>query len=304
MRVAIRRTLSLAAGLAVGAAGADVTVDRDAALRHAAFALGYAAGAPAAPVAAILLDVNGDGRPDLVVANTGGDNVTVLLNTTATGADATSFAAAREFATLARPDAVTAADLDGDGRPDLVVGRTGDGGVMLLLNTTAPGADTADFAVADGLADDAAARSHNTDRTPDPFAFTDVEQALLNSPQVSDSVVLEGFRSDAPIGVTGGEYSLGCTGAFTTAAGTVAPHSTVCVRHTSSALHATATDTTLTVGGVADTFTSTTPAAQDFSQAGALALLDLLLGGLAALGLARRQAKKIRSRGCPCERIR
>ena len=96
-------------------------------------------------------DVNGDGKPDLIVANSADDTVSVLLNTTAPGAATPSFAAQQAFATGSEPDSVTTADVNGDGKPELIVanyrfyniiGET----VSVLLNTTAPGAATASFA--------------------------------------------------------------------------------------------------------------------------------------------------------------
>lgn len=107
------------------------------------------------------------------------------------------------------------------------------------------------------------------DITPDPFTFTDQTDVAKSTLITSAPVTLTGFTSNAPITVTGGEYSIGCTATFTATAGTVAPGSTVCVRHTSSAAGGTAVNTTLTVGaasgvaGVSDTFRSTTTGAPD-----------------------------------------
>ena len=66
-------------------------------------------------------DVNGDGKPDLIVANQNDNTVSVLLNTTAPGAATPSFAAQQTFATGSAPVSVTAADVNGDGKPDLIV---------------------------------------------------------------------------------------------------------------------------------------------------------------------------------------
>ena len=65
--------------------------------------------------------------------------MSVLLNTTATGATTPTFAAQQTFATGTCPYSVTAADLNGDGKPDLIVANGSSNTVSVLLNTTAPG---------------------------------------------------------------------------------------------------------------------------------------------------------------------
>ena len=91
-------------------------------------------------------DVNGDGRPDLIVANLGSTTVSVLLNTTAAGATTPTFAAGQTFATGSEPVSVALGDVNGDGRPELIVANFNAGMVSVLLNTTPAGATTPTFA--------------------------------------------------------------------------------------------------------------------------------------------------------------
>ena len=99
--------------------------------------------------------------------------------------------------------------------------------------------------------------------TPDPFAFPSVGGVAVGSTQTSSTITLTGLASPASIGVTGGGYSVGCTGTFTTSSGAIANGETVCVRHTASPSNLTPVTTTLTIGGVDGTFTSTTVAGTD-----------------------------------------
>ena len=61
--------------------------------------------------------------------------VSVLLNTTAPGATTPSFATQQQFTTGRTPAAVTAADINGDGMPDLIVANQFGNTVSVLLNT-------------------------------------------------------------------------------------------------------------------------------------------------------------------------
>jgi hypothetical protein len=100
-----------------------------------------------------------------------------------------------------------------------------------------------------------------TDTTPDAFTFTDVTSAPLSTTETSNTITIAGLGSGVSVAVTvtGGTYSKN-GGSYVSSAGTAQNGDTFAVRHTSSSGNSTATDTTLTVGGVSDTFTSTTVA--------------------------------------------
>jgi hypothetical protein len=105
---------------------------------HADFAAGTT------PASVAVGDLNGDGKPDLAVANQGSD-VSVLLNTTAAGAAAPTFATHADFAAGSLPQSVAIGDLNGDGKPDLATANYDSNDVSVLLNTTA-GVATPTFA--------------------------------------------------------------------------------------------------------------------------------------------------------------
>jgi hypothetical protein len=100
------------------------------------------------------------------------------------------------------------------------------------------------------------------DTTPTAFSFTDVTGAAVSTVYESNEIVVSGINSPAPISITGGQYRIkpsgGSYGSYTSAAGTVSLGDTVQVKHTSSAAGVTAVNTVLTIGGVSDTYTTTT----------------------------------------------
>ncbi len=96
------------------------------------------------PTSVAIGDVDGDGKPDLAVANNGSNSVSVLRNT-GTAAGSVSFAAKTDFTTGSAPRSVAIGDVDGDGKPDLAVANFDINTVSVLRNTSTA-AGTVSFA--------------------------------------------------------------------------------------------------------------------------------------------------------------
>lgn len=82
------------------------------------------------PLALVLVDVNGDGKLDIVTANNADDNISVLLNN-GNG----TFAAAVNTSVAANPNSIAAGDVNGDGKADLVAAFGAGNSVNVLLNS-------------------------------------------------------------------------------------------------------------------------------------------------------------------------
>ena len=80
------------------------------------------------PYSVAVADLTGDGRPDIVTTNYGGNSVSVLLN----NGDG-SFGEPQTFATDQSPVQTVVADVNGDGRPDLVTVSNHDSAIGVLL---------------------------------------------------------------------------------------------------------------------------------------------------------------------------
>ena len=108
-----------------------------------------------------------------------------------------------------------------------------------------------------GVTDTFTSTTLASDTTPNQFTFTDVTNVAVSTTQTSNTITISGLNTATSVSVTGGTYSKN-GGAFTSSAGTAVNGDTFAVRHTSSASFSTSVNTTLNVGGVTDTFTSTT----------------------------------------------
>ncbi len=92
---------------------------------------------PLNPVAVRTGDLDGDGRPDIVVVSQNEDLVSVYRNM-----GSRSFAPRVNFAVGAAPNAVDIRDIDGDGKQDLVVTNGGSSSMTILKNRSIPGSIT------------------------------------------------------------------------------------------------------------------------------------------------------------------
>ena len=92
----------------------------------------------------VAADFNGDGRPDIATLNYTAGTVSVNLNQ-GNG----TFAAYKDYAAGAQPDALVTGDFNNDGKIDLIVGASGVGLSLLLGN--GKGAFAAPVAFGSGL---------------------------------------------------------------------------------------------------------------------------------------------------------
>lgn len=103
---------------------------------------GFAVGSN--PLWVQVTDLNDDGRPDVAVANYNDGTVTVLINTTSSGATVASFSSAT-YDTAPQPDEICTGDFNGDGSTDLAVIGVGSEPLAILLNGMTVGSTTPNF---------------------------------------------------------------------------------------------------------------------------------------------------------------
>lgn len=86
-----------------------------------------------------VIDIDGDGKPDLLSVHWSGNCLWVLRNTS-TGVGNISFASGLSFSTTSQPHKIDVGDLDGDGKPDVVITAFTSNTMSVFRNTSSPGA--------------------------------------------------------------------------------------------------------------------------------------------------------------------
>jgi uncharacterized protein YjdB len=95
------------------------------------------------PKAVAIGDLDRDGRADIAVANNGASTISILRNTSASGAiNSGSFAAKVDFTSGSHPYGIAIGDLDGDGKPDIAVPNQAVATVSVFRNTSSIGSIT------------------------------------------------------------------------------------------------------------------------------------------------------------------
>jgi len=89
------------------------------------------------PLAVAIVDLDKDGKPDIIIANSTSSSFSVFRNTSTPGI--LSFAAKTDFPAGFNIQSLAVSDIDGDAKPDLVFANGNANTVSVFRNTSAPG---------------------------------------------------------------------------------------------------------------------------------------------------------------------
>lgn len=129
--------------------------------------------------------------------------------------------------------------------------------------STQPGAVVESRLNADGrlLTFTTVSTSEAADTKPDSFSFVDRTDVPLRTVIFSNTVTITGITGAAPVVVDNGFYSINCNPSDRRGSGTLTNGQSICLGHDSATSYGQSVNTTVSIGGVVDIFTSTTPAA-------------------------------------------
>lgn len=90
----------------------------------------------AVPNSIALRDLNGDNKPEIIAANPSTNSISILRNMTTTNATTPTFAAKVDYTVGTNPHALHVADLNKDGKLDVIVANRSANTASVLLNTS------------------------------------------------------------------------------------------------------------------------------------------------------------------------
>jgi len=99
------------------------------------------------------------------------------------------------------------------------------------------------------------------DNTPNVFALTARDNAFLSTEIESNSVTVAGVNTEIAVSITDGEYSIN-DAPYTADDGTISAGQRITIKHTTANTLSTDSETTLTLGSLTETFTTTTRSAE------------------------------------------
>lgn len=163
-------------------------------------------------------DINNDGRPDFVVGYFNKNFIWVYINNTTVGASVPSFSSQIiNFPAPYSPYKVSIADLNLDGKADLVTANTFPRNVSVFLNNTSPGVSPASFSARTDLegvyANWVIAKDINGDNIPDVISGGDGDSTIsvfMNTTSPGATTPSFFSRQDVPVSVStcfGGELA-------------------------------------------------------------------------------------------------
>ncbi|CAF4563293.1 unnamed protein product [Rotaria sp. Silwood1] len=150
------------------------------------------------PVAVVITDMNCDGKPDVITANVNKNTLSVFLNATLPGSSVPVFLSRADFITLQAPENLCIADLNGDGRPDMLAANSASDSISIFINATGVGI------------------------APASFTNTDFSMQAGSSPK---SITIQDFNGDGKPDMASGNYNNSAVSVFfnTTTPGSLSP---------------------------------------------------------------------------------
>jgi hypothetical protein len=176
----------------------------------------------AMPAHIVAADFDGDGKPDLAVTCSEKNNVAVHYNTSKNGAFTSGTLAPEvDFITTAKPWAISVADVDSDGKPDILTTSYNGSSLSMLRNKSVTGSITqASFdtridlsllgIMALTIINDIGTGDIDGDGRPDMVLLTDSVFVLRNNPYrvpVISSISPSHTNVEASITITGSEFN-------------------------------------------------------------------------------------------------